>query len=55
MNVLEHLIGVQDQLIRCRRLADETPDRAMALRFNQLADHLEQSVREVDRALYSPE
>jgi hypothetical protein len=42
MNVLDHLIGVQGQLIRCRRIADETPDRAMAR-------------REVDRALCSPE
>jgi hypothetical protein len=55
MNVLDHLIGVQGQIVRCRRLADETLDRAMALRFHQLADHLEQQVREVDRALCSPE
>jgi hypothetical protein len=55
MNVLDHLIGVQAQIIRCRRLADENPDRAMALRFYQLADNLEQRVREVDRALCSPE
>jgi hypothetical protein len=55
MNILEHLIGVQGQIIRCRRLANETPDRAMALRFYQLADDLEQRVREVDRALCSPE
>jgi hypothetical protein len=55
MNVLDHLIGVQAQIIRCRRLADETPDRAMARRFYQLADNLEQRVREVDRALCSPE
>ena len=51
MNVLDHLIGVQAQIISCRRLADENPDRAMALRFYQLADNLEQRVREVDRAL----
>jgi hypothetical protein len=25
MNVLDHLIGVQGQIIRCRRIADETP------------------------------
>lgn len=55
MNVLDRLIGVQAQIIRCRRLADESPDRAMALRFYQLADNLEQRVREVDRALCSPE
>jgi len=55
MNVLEHLIGVQGQIIRCRRLADETADRAMARRFYQLADSLEERVREVDRALCSPE
>jgi hypothetical protein len=55
MNVLDHLIEVQAQIIRCRRLADKTPDRAMALRFYQLADNLEQRVREVDRALCSPE
>jgi hypothetical protein len=55
MNVLDHLIGVQGQIIKCRRLADETPDRGMALRFYQLADKLEQRVREVDRVLCSPE
>ena len=55
MNSLDHVSGVQGQIIRCRRLADETPDRAMALRFHQLGDHLEQLVREVDRALCSPE
>jgi hypothetical protein len=55
MNILDHLIGIQGQIIRCRRLADETSDRAMALRFYQLADHLVQHVREVDLALCSPE
>jgi hypothetical protein len=55
MNVLDHLIGVQGQIIKCRRLADETPDRATARRFYRLADDLERRVREVDRALCSPE
>jgi hypothetical protein len=55
MNVLDHLIGIQYQIIKCRRLADETPDSGAALRFHELADKIELRVREVDRALCSPE
>jgi hypothetical protein len=55
MNVLDHLIGIQHQIIECHRLADETPDREAALRFHELADRIELRVREVDRALCSPE
>jgi hypothetical protein len=55
MNVLDQLSAAQDQIIKCRRLADESADRAMARRFYRLADDLERRVREVDRALCAPE
>jgi hypothetical protein len=55
MNVLDHLIGIQHQIIKCHRLADETRDPGAALRFHELADKIELRVREVDRALCSPE
>jgi hypothetical protein len=46
---LEALIGIQEQVIRCRRLADEIRDPETAERLRKLADRLEQRARDVDR------
>jgi hypothetical protein len=52
---LELLIGIQDQVIKCRRLAAEIGDPETARRLHELADDIEQRAREVDRAACSPE
>ena len=46
---LETLAGIQDQILKCRRLAAEIFDRETAGRLHKLADELEQRAREVDR------
>jgi hypothetical protein len=42
------LIGIQDQIIQCRRLAAEGSDPEAAKRLRDLADGLEQRARDVD-------
>jgi hypothetical protein len=44
----ETLIGIQDQVIKCRRLAAEVSDSETARRLRDLADALEQRARDVD-------
>jgi hypothetical protein len=51
---LKTLIGIQDQVWQCRRLAAEIGDRETALRLYQLALELEERAREVDQLAYSP-
>jgi hypothetical protein len=46
---LQTLIGIQDQVLKCRRLATEIFDRETAKRLRKLADELERRAREVDR------
>jgi hypothetical protein len=46
---LETLTGIQDQILKCRRLAAEMFDPKTAKRLLELADELEQRAREVDR------
>ena len=46
---LETLTGIQDQILKCRRLAVEIFDPETAKRLRKLADELEQRAREVDR------
>jgi hypothetical protein len=46
---LETLIGIQDQILKCRRLAAEVFDPETAKRLRKLADEPEQRTREVDR------
>jgi hypothetical protein len=45
---LQTLIAIQDWVLRCRRLATETPDPETARQLRELADKIEQRVREVD-------
>jgi hypothetical protein len=45
---LKTLIGIQDQILRCRRLAAEIFDPETAERLRKLADELEQRARKVD-------
>jgi hypothetical protein len=45
---LDALIGIQEQIVRCRRLAAEIFDPETAKRLRVLADELEQRAREVD-------
>jgi hypothetical protein len=52
---LELLIGIQDQVIKCRRLAAEIGGPETSRRLHQLADEVEQRAREVDRQSCSPE
>jgi hypothetical protein len=52
---LELLIGIQDQVIQCRRFAAEVRDPEAARILYTLADDIEQRAREVDRAACSPE
>jgi len=53
--ILETLIGIQDQVIKCRRLAAEIGDSETSRRLHELADDIEQRAREVDREACSPE
>jgi hypothetical protein len=46
---LKTLIGIQDQILKCRRLAAGIFGPETAKRLLQLADELEQRAREVDR------
>jgi hypothetical protein len=46
---LELLIAIQDQVIKCRRLAAEILDRETSRRLYELADEVERRAREVDR------
>ena len=45
---LELLIGIQEQIIRCRRLAAQIFDPETSRRLYELADEIEQRAREVD-------
>jgi hypothetical protein len=42
------LIAIQDWVLKCRRLAAETPDPEAARQLLQLADKIEERAREVD-------
>jgi hypothetical protein len=42
---LKTLIGIQDQILKCRRLAAEIFDPETAKRLRKLADELEQRAR----------
>jgi hypothetical protein len=46
---IELLIGIQDQVIKCRRLAAELSDPQTARFLRELADEVERRAREVDR------
>jgi hypothetical protein len=52
---LETLIGIQEQVIQCRRFAAEVRDAESARILNRLADDLEHQAREVDRKACSPD
>jgi hypothetical protein len=52
---LETLIGIQGQILQCRRFAGEVRDPKAAQVLYRLADDLEDQVREVDRKACSPE
>jgi hypothetical protein len=45
---LQTLIAIQDWVLKCRRLAAETPDPETARQLLELADKIEQRAREVD-------
>ena len=45
---LKTLIAIQDWVLKCRRLASETPDPETARQLLQLANKIEQRTREVD-------
>jgi bacterioferritin-associated ferredoxin len=45
---LDVLIGIQEQIAQCRRLAAEIFDPETAKRLRMLADEMEQRAREVD-------
>jgi hypothetical protein len=47
---VELLTKIQEQIIKCRRLASEMPDSKMALLLYRLADKVEAEVREADMA-----
>jgi hypothetical protein len=49
---LKTLIGIQDQILKRRRLAAQIFDPETARRLFQLANELEQRAREVDRLPY---
>jgi hypothetical protein len=51
---LKLLVNIQDQVIKCRRLAAEISDRETSRRLCELADEIEQRAREVDREQYYP-
>jgi hypothetical protein len=44
----ELLTKIQEQVIKCRREASETPDSKLALFLFRLADEVEAEAREVD-------
>jgi hypothetical protein len=46
---IELLIQIQDQIIKCRRLAASIDDPKTARLLYDLADEIEQRAREVDR------
>jgi hypothetical protein len=46
---IELLIRIQEQVIKCRRLAAEISDPETARRLNELADEIDKRAREVDR------
>jgi hypothetical protein len=45
---LELLTKIQEQIIKCRRLAAEMPDSKLALLLCRLADEVEAEAREAD-------
>jgi hypothetical protein len=46
---IELLIQIQDQVIKCRRLAGSIYDEGTARLLLELADEIEQRAREVDQ------
>jgi hypothetical protein len=46
---IELLIGIQQQVIKCRRLAAEISDPETARRLREMADQIEQRARQVDQ------
>jgi hypothetical protein len=51
---LETLIGIQEQIIQCRKFAAEVRDPEASRILYKLADDIEQQAREVDRRACSP-
>jgi hypothetical protein len=51
---LKLLIRIQEQVIKCRRLASEIFDGETSRRLYELADEIEQRARDVDREQCSP-
>jgi hypothetical protein len=49
---LELLIGIQEQIIRCRRLAAQIFDPETSRRLYELADEVERRARDVDTETY---
>jgi len=49
---LELLIGIQEQIIRCRRLAAQIFDPETSRRHYELADEVEWRARDVDTETY---
>ena len=45
---VELLTKIQEQIIKCRRLASETPDSKLALFLYRLAAEVEAEAREAD-------
>jgi hypothetical protein len=49
-DTVELLTKIQEQIIKCRRLAAEMPDSKLALLLYRLADEVEADAREADLA-----
>jgi hypothetical protein len=52
---IETLIGIQGQILQCRRFAAEGRDPVSAGILYRLADDLEHQAREIDRRACSPD
>jgi hypothetical protein len=52
---LQTLIGIQHEVLKCRRLATKISDPETSRRLYQIADEIEQRARKVDREMCSPE
>jgi hypothetical protein len=51
---IQLLANIQDQVIKCRRLAAEISDPETSRRLYELVDDVERRAREADRELCSP-
>jgi hypothetical protein len=50
MENIELLAQIQEQIIKCRRVASEMPDSGLALFLHRFADEVEAEAREADMA-----